>query len=77
MHKQMRISLTHRRYLLQQDIAACDATIKHMEACTECRDDFFCPVGDQLYQTFILAKARAKLVTDTLADVLDIDEDQA
>ena len=60
----MRVSLSTRYRLLQQDIDACDAAIRHLDSCKECTDAAFCPVGDELYKGFLLAQSRAKLLTD-------------
>jgi hypothetical protein len=52
--------------LLQTDIDACDAVIRHCAACGVCTEDKLCPAGDELYQGYLLAHSRAKfLLEDT------------
>jgi len=62
MHTRLRIAFSQRIKLLQTDIDACDATIQHIDACEECKDDYFCPLGEELYKGFLLAQSRAKLL---------------
>jgi len=62
MHKRLRIAFSRRIELLQVDIDACDATIRHLDACKECTDDVFCPAGAKLYDKFLIAQSRAKLL---------------
>lgn len=62
MHRRMRIAFSHRMRLLQTDIDACDAMIRHVYACNICKDDNLCADGDVLYEGFTLAQSRAKLL---------------
>lgn len=66
MHKRLRVSFTKYRELLTEHLAVCSATLQHMENCTDCTDDGYCPVGAELYERFLLVKARAKLVADNV-----------
>jgi hypothetical protein len=66
MHRQLRVSFTKRCELVEEHLAICTATLHHMENCTDCTDDGFCPVGTELYERFKSVRARAKLVTDVL-----------
>lgn len=64
MHKRLRIAYSQRTKLLQTDIDACDAAIRHLKSCSICEDDtHLCPEGEKLYQGYLLANARAKLLT--------------
>ena len=67
MHKRMRIRLSYRKELLQRDIEVCDATISHLDACLDCEDDHFCSVGQELYDGFILAQSRAKVLAGDIS----------
>jgi len=49
--------------LLQADIDVCDATIRHIDSCKVCHDDDLCPEGQSLYDRFMLAHSRGKLLT--------------
>lgn len=64
MHRHLRISFTKRRELLAEHLEVCSATLQHMENCSECTDDGYCPLGSKLYEKFLLVKSRAKLLFD-------------
>jgi hypothetical protein len=72
----MRIALSYRRRLLRDDIEACEATIRHLDSCPDCKDDSFCPVGAGLYGGFLLAQSRAKLLAGDMV-LEEHGEDQA
>jgi hypothetical protein len=66
MHKRLRIAFSQRMHLLQVDIDACDATIRHFSSCQNCTEETLCPEGEELYQEYRVASARAKfLLEDT------------
>jgi len=66
MHKRMRIAFSKRTELLQADIDACDATVRHITYCTKCTEEVLCAEGEEVYQRYLVASARAKfLMEDT------------
>jgi hypothetical protein len=48
--------------LLQQDIDICDATIRHIDACSTCTEEKLCDVGTDLWGAFLTAQSRSKLL---------------
>jgi hypothetical protein len=69
-HKRIRIAFSTRMRLLQADIDICDATIRHIDTCPHCKDDDLCPEGQELYDGFMIAHSRGKLLTgDTDVDL--------
>ena len=62
MHKRLRIAYSKRMELIQTDIDTCDACIRHLIACPNCRTEKPCQLGDSLFYGFRLAQARAKLL---------------
>jgi hypothetical protein len=66
MHKRFRIAFSKRTELLQADIDACDATIRHLSSCRICTEEKLCAEGEEIYQGYRVASARAKfLLEDT------------
>jgi hypothetical protein len=68
MHKRLRVSFTKYAEILKEHLAVCSATLHHMENCSNCTDDGYCPAGAELYEKFKAVKARARLVTDVEID---------
>jgi hypothetical protein len=64
MHKRLRIAFSKRVELIQTDIDACDATIRHITDCPNCTEEDLCAEGDALYQNYLLANARAKMLME-------------
>lgn len=62
MHRRLRIAFSTRLRLLKEDVLVCEATISHIDTCNLCEADEFCPAGENLYQRFLLAKSRSKLL---------------
>lgn len=67
MHHRLRIAFSKRIELIQADIDACDATVRHIMTCPDCKEDGdMCPQGEEVYQGYLVAAARAKfLMEDT------------
>jgi hypothetical protein len=67
MHHRLRIAFSKRVELIQADIDACDATVRHVVSCPNCPEEGdLCPEGEELYQRYLVAQARAKfLMEDT------------
>jgi hypothetical protein len=67
MHHRLRIAFSKRVELIQADIDACDATVRHIIPCPNCTEEGdLCPEGEALYQRYLVASARAKfLMEDT------------
>lgn len=71
MHQRLRIAFSKRIGLLQTDIDACDAAVRHLRNCKVCKtDEDLCPEGATLYQAFQVANARAKLLVGDTPDVV-------
>jgi hypothetical protein len=62
MHRRLRIAFSKRMELMQTDIDVCDACIRHIIVCKECRGDRPCELGDALFFGFKRAQARAALL---------------
>jgi len=62
MHKRLRIAYSKRMQLIQTDIDACDACVRHLITCRDCISEKECKVGDDLFRGFTLAQSRSKLL---------------
>ena len=62
MHSRLRIAYSRRLEMIQTDIDACDACVRHLITCPDCIGEKPCPAGDKLFDGFKLAQARAKLL---------------
>jgi hypothetical protein len=62
-HRRPRIAYSHRIAQIQASIDTCDAALRHIEPCENCTESDLCPVGQELYDAFLVANSRAKLLT--------------
>jgi len=61
-HRRPRIAYSYRIASIQASIDTCDAALRHIEPCKDCTEDELCPVGRGLYDGYLAAAARAKLL---------------
>lgn len=62
MHRRPRIAYSHRIASIQASIDTCDAALRHIQPCANCTDDNLCQTGQELYDAYLVANARAKLL---------------
>jgi hypothetical protein len=43
---------------MQADMDACEAVIRHLQSCADCKDDYRCPTGQELNAAFQLVEAK-------------------
>ena len=42
----------------QADMDACEAIIRHLDSCADCKDAYRCPTGQELYAAFQSVQAK-------------------
>lgn len=62
-HKYLRIPSSKRIEMLKSNISICENTLQHVNNCIECqeaKDEELCPLGQKMFDEFLVFQARCK-----------------
>jgi prefoldin subunit 5 len=62
-HKYLRIPSSKRIEMLKSNISICENTLQHVNNCIECqeaKDEELCPLGQKMFDEFLVSQARCK-----------------